>query len=119
MLHVCVDKSVAHVRAHYDTVFEDLASSTRLENEAWKIHKLDHPGIVRVRHFGQSDGVLFFAMDYMPGLRGPAPTLALRLEELAVGTPRASGDAPVDGTHVVTRLIRADFRELEAWSAEA
>jgi len=53
---------------------------TRLENEAWKIHKLDHPSIVRVRHFGQSEGVLFFAMDYVPGLRGPAPTLAARLE---------------------------------------
>ena len=33
-LHVCVDQSVAHVRAHYDTVFEDFASSARLEDEA-------------------------------------------------------------------------------------
>ena len=28
VLHVCLDHTVAHVRAHYDTVFEDLASST-------------------------------------------------------------------------------------------
>ena len=32
VLHVCVDQPVAHVRAHYDTVFEDLAATTHLEN---------------------------------------------------------------------------------------
>jgi hypothetical protein len=34
VLHVALDQTVGHVRAHYDTVFEDLASSTRLEDEA-------------------------------------------------------------------------------------
>jgi hypothetical protein len=34
VLHVCVDQPVAHVRAHYDTVFEDLAATTHLENGA-------------------------------------------------------------------------------------
>jgi hypothetical protein len=37
VLHVCLDHPVSHVRAHYDTVFEDLASSTHLEDEA-RVH---------------------------------------------------------------------------------
>ena len=31
VLHVCFDDTVAHVRAHYDTIFEDLAATTHLE----------------------------------------------------------------------------------------
>jgi hypothetical protein len=34
VLHVVLDQTVAHTRAFYDTVFDDLASSTRLEDEA-------------------------------------------------------------------------------------
>jgi len=34
VLHVCLDHSVSHVRSHYDTVFEDLASTTHVEEEA-------------------------------------------------------------------------------------
>lgn len=37
VLHVSLDQTVSHVRAYYDTVFEDLASSTQLEDEA-RIH---------------------------------------------------------------------------------
>jgi hypothetical protein len=37
VLHVSLDHSVAHVRAFYDTVFDDLASSTHLEDAA-RIH---------------------------------------------------------------------------------
>jgi len=48
VLHVCVDKSVAHVRAHYDTVFEDLASSTHLENEAVVHLEVDRRRSIRV-----------------------------------------------------------------------
>ena len=48
VLHACVDKSVAHVRAHYDTVFEDLASSTRLENEAVVHLEIDRRRSIRV-----------------------------------------------------------------------
>jgi hypothetical protein len=32
VLHVALDHTVQHVRDHYDTVFEDLAASTHLEN---------------------------------------------------------------------------------------
>ncbi len=37
VLHVSLDQTVSHVRAYYDTVFEDLASSTHLEDEA-RVH---------------------------------------------------------------------------------
>jgi len=33
VLHVSLANTVAHVRAHYDTVFEDLAATTHLEDE--------------------------------------------------------------------------------------
>lgn len=33
VLHVTLDQTVAHVRAFYDTVFDDLASSTHLEEQ--------------------------------------------------------------------------------------
>jgi hypothetical protein len=47
-LHVCVDQSVAHVRAHYDTVFEDFASSTHLESEAAVHLEVDRRRSIRV-----------------------------------------------------------------------
>ncbi len=34
VLHVALDQTVSHVRAHYDTVFEELASSTHLDDPA-------------------------------------------------------------------------------------
>jgi hypothetical protein len=48
VLHVCVDEPVAHVRAHYDTVFEDLASSTHLEDEAVVHLEIDRRRSIRV-----------------------------------------------------------------------
>jgi hypothetical protein len=37
VLHVSLDQSVSHTRAYYDTVFDELASSTRLEDEV-RVH---------------------------------------------------------------------------------
>jgi hypothetical protein len=48
VLHVCVDQSVAHVRAHYDTVFEDFASAAHLENEAAVHLEVDRRRSIRV-----------------------------------------------------------------------
>jgi hypothetical protein len=48
VLHVSLDHSVSHVRAHYDTVFEDLASSTRLEDEARVHAEVDRRRSIRV-----------------------------------------------------------------------
>jgi hypothetical protein len=48
VLHVCLDHPVAHVRAHYDTVFEDLASTTHLEDEAAVHADVDRHRRIRV-----------------------------------------------------------------------
>lgn len=48
VLHVCLDQTVAHVRAHYDTAFEDLASSKHLENEAMVHAEIDRRRSIRV-----------------------------------------------------------------------
>ena len=37
VLHVSLDQSVSHTRAYYDTVFDELASSTHLEDEV-RVH---------------------------------------------------------------------------------
>jgi hypothetical protein len=48
VLHVCLDHTVSHVRAHYDTVFEDLASSTHLKDEALVHSEIDRRRSIRV-----------------------------------------------------------------------
>jgi len=48
VLHVCLGHTVAHVRAHYDTVFEDLASSTHLEDAATVHTEIDQRRSIRV-----------------------------------------------------------------------
>jgi hypothetical protein len=48
VLHVCLDHTVAHVRAHYDTVFEELASSTHLENAVELRAEIDRHRSIRV-----------------------------------------------------------------------
>jgi hypothetical protein len=48
VLHVCVDHTLSHVRAHYDTVFEDLASTTHLEDEAVVHAETDRLRSIRV-----------------------------------------------------------------------
>jgi hypothetical protein len=48
VLHVCLDGTVSHVRAHYDTVFEDLASTAHLEQEAVVHAEVDRLRSIRV-----------------------------------------------------------------------
>jgi hypothetical protein len=48
VLHVCLDHTVSHVRAHYDTVFEDLASSTHLDGAAAVHAEIDQRRSIRV-----------------------------------------------------------------------
>jgi hypothetical protein len=48
VLHICVDHTLSHVRAHYDTVFEDLASTTHLEEEAVVHAEIDRLRSIRV-----------------------------------------------------------------------
>ena len=48
VLHACCDQTVGHVRAHYDTVFEELASTTHLEDEATTHAEIDRRRSIRV-----------------------------------------------------------------------
>lgn len=48
VLHVSAAHSVSHVRAHYDTVFDELASSTHLENEGLIRGELERNRSIRV-----------------------------------------------------------------------
>lgn len=48
VLHVCVGDTLDHVRAHYDTLFEELASSTHLEDEAMVHAEVDRHRSIRL-----------------------------------------------------------------------
>jgi hypothetical protein len=48
VLHVSLDETVAHVRAQYDTIFEDLASAKHLEDEAMVHADIDRLRSIRV-----------------------------------------------------------------------
>jgi hypothetical protein len=48
VLHVSLADSVAHVRAHYDTVYEDLAATTHLENPQAIHAEIDRRRSIRV-----------------------------------------------------------------------
>ncbi len=47
VLHVTLDQTVAHVRAFYDTVFDDLATSTHLEAQAVARSEVDRRRSIR------------------------------------------------------------------------
>ena len=47
VLHVSLDHTVSHVRAFYDTVFDELASSTQLKDEAQVHAELDRRRSIR------------------------------------------------------------------------
>jgi hypothetical protein len=48
VLHVALDQTVSHVRAHYDTVYEELASSTHLDDAAATRTEIDRHRSIRV-----------------------------------------------------------------------
>jgi hypothetical protein len=47
VLHVAVDQTVAHTRAHYDTIFEELASQARLDDAAQVHAEVDRRRSIR------------------------------------------------------------------------
>ena len=47
VLHVALDQTVSHVRAHYDTVYEELASSTHLDDAATTHTEIDRNRSIR------------------------------------------------------------------------
>ncbi len=48
VMHVCLDHTLSHVRAYYDTVFEELAATTHLEDEAMVHAEIDRRRSIRV-----------------------------------------------------------------------
>jgi hypothetical protein len=48
VLHVSLTETVAHVRAHYDTVFEDLAATTNLDDPVTVHAEIDRRRSIRV-----------------------------------------------------------------------
>lgn len=52
VLHVSTESTVAHVRAYYDTVFEDLASTMHLDEEAVVHAEIDRRRSIRVYPHG-------------------------------------------------------------------
>ncbi len=100
VLHVSLDATVAHVRAFYDTVFEELASTTHLDDEALVHREADRRRTIRV---------------YPPG--GLDPT---KLRE-AVKLEMEAGTKPslvvVEGLDFDT-TPRADLEDLKALAKE-
>jgi len=47
VLHVALDQTVSHVRTHYDAVYDDLASSTQLDDPAVTHREIDRRRIIR------------------------------------------------------------------------
>lgn len=48
VLHVCLDHTLSHVRAYYDTVFDELVATTHLEDEAMVHAEVDRRRNIRV-----------------------------------------------------------------------
>ncbi len=82
------DGAAVAVKAVAPSITGDDAQVRRFLREAEVLKQLDHPGIVRFFEVGESEGLLFFAMEYVPGVdlgrvlreRGPLPVrLAVRI----------------------------------------
>lgn len=56
--------AVKVIEAAYSTEFDYRA---RFEREAQAISRLHHPNIVKLYHFGEADGVIYIAMQYVQG----------------------------------------------------
>jgi len=100
VLHVCLDHTLSHVRAYYDTVFEELASTTHLEDEAMVHAEIDRRRSIRVYPQGS-----FTASK----LRD-----AVKLEIEAGGQPSLLILEGVD----VAKMLEEEMRDLVALAAE-
>jgi hypothetical protein len=100
VLHVSLSHPVSHVRAHYDTVYEDLASSTHLKDQRLIHGEIDRRRSVRV---------------YPPG------TLTTEKLREAVATETEAGGAPalivLEGVDL-SNMTRAEALDLKAIAKE-
>jgi len=104
VLHACCDQTVGHVRAYYDTVFEELAATSHLEDEATTHAEIDRRRSIRV----YTPGGLT-----VPKLRDAArfdveagnPPSLLVVEGLDLG--QAEGEE-IDGLRKLARELKAE-----------
>lgn len=100
VLHVSLSHPVAHVRAHYDTVFEELANSKNLEDDATIHAEIDRHRSIRV---------------YPPnGLSAAKLRDAVKLETEAGSKPSL---IVLEGLDLVT-LAPSDVQDLKALAKE-
>jgi hypothetical protein len=100
VLHVSLSHTVSHVRAHYDTVFEELAASKHLEDEGLIHAEIDRRRSIRV---------------YPPNsLSTPKLRDAVKLEIEAGAKPTL---IVLEGLELAS-LARADVQELKAVATE-
>lgn len=100
VLHVSCSHPVNHVRAHYDTVFDELAQTTHLENEGLIHGEIDRHRSVRV---------------YPPNTFAPDKLRdAVKLEREAGGAPSLIVLEGFD----LTELARPDVEDLRALARE-
>jgi hypothetical protein len=100
VLHVSCSHPVAHVRAHYDTVFEDLAQTRHLENVATIHREIDRHRSIRV---------------YPPNTLTPQKLRdAVKLETEVGGAPTL---IVLEGLDIATQS-RADIEDLRSLARE-
>lgn len=100
ILHVALDHTVAHTRAYYDTIFEELASSTNLEDQA-----LIHAEVGRARSIRAYPAEGFGASKLRE---------AVKLEEEAGAKPGLVIVEGFDANHTA----RSEVEELRALAGE-
>jgi hypothetical protein len=115
VLHVALDQSVSHTRAHYDTVFHELAFSTHLEDEARVHAEVDrHRSIRAYPAAGFGSGKLREAVTYEEEA-GNRPGLVI-LDGFEVGS--ASSQEMLD-MKAMAEEIDAELWLSVAWPEES
>ncbi len=100
VLHVALDQTVSHVRAYYDTVFEELAASTHLDDAAVTHTEIDRKRSIRA---------------YPPNSFDPAKLReAVKVEAEAGARP---GLVILEG-YELDSLVRDDLLDLRALAGE-
>jgi hypothetical protein len=77
VLHVTLDQTVSHVRAYYDTVFDDLASSTHLEDTARVHQDVDRNRSIRAYPAGRFQSSTLREAIKIETETGPHPALVV------------------------------------------
>jgi hypothetical protein len=100
VLHVSLSHSVSHVRAHYDTVYEELASSTHLQDPRLIHSEIDRHRSIRVYPPGSLTTEKLRSAVKLESEAGARPTLLI-IEGIDIGT-----------------LPRGDVEDLKALAGE-